>query len=396
MAAAALRVDVAILGGGIAGLWLLARLRQAGYSALLLERHTLGGGQTLAAQGIIHGGLKYALDMKLSSASDALAEMPRRWRACLAGSGEVDLRGAAVASERHLFWSRRTLASRVAGFFGSKLVRGRAEALDQPEWPAVLQDAAHVGAVYALDEIVLDVPKLLEVLATPHRDLIRKVNGEIRVTSTDEGVAITVSGSSGRERQVSAAHLIATAGGGNQALLAQCGLPASAAQRRPLQMAMIAHAPGPLWAHCFDLSDKPRVTVTTHQRKDGALVWYVGGQIAEIGVGQGPDAFIAAVKAEFAELLPALDFSGCEFATLSVDRAEGATESGAKPDGPVLRQAGRVWFAWPTKLALAPQLADLVMMRLPQPAVPAFDAAAIADWPAPDLAEPPWETATWK
>ena len=30
-------VDVAIFGGGIAGLWLLNRLRAEGYSALLLE-----------------------------------------------------------------------------------------------------------------------------------------------------------------------------------------------------------------------------------------------------------------------------------------------------------------------------------------------------------------------
>ncbi|MFN3402304.1 MAG: FAD-dependent oxidoreductase, partial [Ferrovibrio sp.] len=39
-------VDVAILGGGIAGLWLLARLKRAGYSALLIEREALGAGQT--------------------------------------------------------------------------------------------------------------------------------------------------------------------------------------------------------------------------------------------------------------------------------------------------------------------------------------------------------------
>ena len=73
-------VDVAILGGGIAGLWLLARLQAAGYSALLLENQALGAGQTLASQGIIHGGLKYALDLKLNTASDALADMPARWR----------------------------------------------------------------------------------------------------------------------------------------------------------------------------------------------------------------------------------------------------------------------------------------------------------------------------
>src|SRR3546814_18691792 len=42
-------------------------------------------------------------------------------------------------------------------------------------------------------------------------------------------------------------------------LLAGLGLPAATAQRRPLHMLMIDNAPGPLWAHCFDASEKPRV-----------------------------------------------------------------------------------------------------------------------------------------
>jgi len=33
-------VDIAIFGGGIAGLWLLNRLRQQGVSAILLETNT--------------------------------------------------------------------------------------------------------------------------------------------------------------------------------------------------------------------------------------------------------------------------------------------------------------------------------------------------------------------
>lgn len=394
MTATALRVDVAILGGGIAGLWLLARLRQAGYSALLLECQALGAGQTVASQGIIHGGLKYALDLQLGSASDALAGMPRRWRACLAGNGEIDLREATLAAERHLFWSRRTLTSRVAGFFGSKLLRGRTEPLDQADWPAVLRDPAHVGAVYALDEIVLDVPRLLQALSTPHRGWIKKIGGEPRVTRRDGGVAIDILDAGGQGRHIEAGYLVATAGRGNEGLLAQLGEPQSAAQRRPLQMVMIAPAPGPLWAHCFDTSDKPRVTITTHRRKDGVPVWYVGGQLAETGARQSPPELIAAARAEFAQLLPALDLSGSRFATCAVDRAEGATETGAKPDGPVLRRASRAYSAWPTKLALAPQLADLVLADLPQPQI-AFDPASIADWAAPAFAEPPWERASW-
>ena len=62
--------DVTIIGGGIAGLWLFRRLNNMGYTRLcLLENETLGGGQTIKSQGIIHGGIKYALSGNLTKAS---------------------------------------------------------------------------------------------------------------------------------------------------------------------------------------------------------------------------------------------------------------------------------------------------------------------------------------
>ena len=48
MEAAAQQYDIAILGGGVAGLWLLNRLRLNGYSVLLVDSQQLGSGQTLA------------------------------------------------------------------------------------------------------------------------------------------------------------------------------------------------------------------------------------------------------------------------------------------------------------------------------------------------------------
>ncbi|MFN7609893.1 MAG: FAD-dependent oxidoreductase, partial [bacterium] len=51
--------DVVLIGGGIAGLWLANVLQQKGYTVALLEENTLGGEQTLASQGMIHGGQKY-------------------------------------------------------------------------------------------------------------------------------------------------------------------------------------------------------------------------------------------------------------------------------------------------------------------------------------------------
>lgn len=47
--------DVVVIGGGIAGLWLFRTLSTLGYQTLLLERDSLGGGQTIKSQGIVHG-----------------------------------------------------------------------------------------------------------------------------------------------------------------------------------------------------------------------------------------------------------------------------------------------------------------------------------------------------
>ena len=70
--------DAIILGGGIAGLWLLSLLRNQGFEAILLEKESLGSGQTFASQGMIHGGIKYSLAGAMTGASESIADMPAR------------------------------------------------------------------------------------------------------------------------------------------------------------------------------------------------------------------------------------------------------------------------------------------------------------------------------
>ena len=95
-------VDVLIIGGGIAGLWTLARLRQQGFDAFLIESSSIGGVQSIASQGIIHGGSKYALGGKLGDSAKAIGDMPRIWNDCLNGGGELDLSAVEVHTQTQL------------------------------------------------------------------------------------------------------------------------------------------------------------------------------------------------------------------------------------------------------------------------------------------------------
>src|SRR5438445_7352869 len=100
-----MQLDVLIFGGGAAGLWCLDRFRRAGYHAILLESTALGRGQTIQAQGIIHGGGKYALrGVRDFTAVRSTKAMPERWRRSLAGEIEQDLRDTQVLSGRCHNW----------------------------------------------------------------------------------------------------------------------------------------------------------------------------------------------------------------------------------------------------------------------------------------------------
>ena len=135
--------DLIILGGGIAGLWLLNRLQQQGFNTILLgKRMNLAVARASVSQGIIHGGTKYALNGALTQAANAIADMPGRWRQCLAGEGEINLSSAEILSEAHYLWSKGSLASKMTTFFASKALKGRVDDIAQQERPEVFRNKA--------------------------------------------------------------------------------------------------------------------------------------------------------------------------------------------------------------------------------------------------------------
>ena len=119
----------------------------------------------------------------------------------------------------------------------------------------------------------------------------------------------------------------------------------------------------------------------------------MGGQLAEDGVHRSDDEQIARARQELAALIPWQKLDTAQWAILDIDRAEVRHADGHRPDTFYVDQQGDVITAWPTKLALAPLLAQQVVDLA---AGIAKTASELPPWPSPPFAEFPWcEQARW-
>jgi len=358
-----LEVDVAIIGGGIAGLWLHNNLSARGYASVLVEKDHLGSGQTLASQGMIHGGIKYTLSGSTTGASETIAAMPTRWNLCLAGEDPVNLSGVETLAQDYYMFSDGSVTSRVTAFFGSKALEGRVSAIKRKDYPDAFANESFKGSLYRLQDIVLDTASLIDRLASVGNIL----RGEPVLHHDNEVVSELSVG----DIKIRPATCILAAGSGNGALIETLALPVSM-QLRPLHQVIVTGAHLPLlYAHAVTLSagDKPRITFTTHQAGN-SRAWYLGGQLAETGVARTEAEQISFARKELEEVVPWININDCEFTSLRIDRAEAGQAEGLRPDKPFADKFGNVIVCWPTKLTLAPMLGDAVMELMPAATMP--------------------------
>jgi len=387
-----MKLDVLIFGGGAAGLWCLDRLRSAGYHALLLESSALGRGQTIQAQGIIHGGGKYALrGVRDFAAVKATREMPERWRRSLTGEVAPNLTSVTVLTDQCYLWLPRGSSAawlQSWGFIGALkkggLLSTPPERVAQSFWPEPLRDSALV--VYTLAEPVIATGSLLKALASPHDQHVRQYAAStIKFSKDTVQVAETVL----RPRCV-----VLAAGEGNAELLQQAHVAGALMQRRPLAMVLLRGMVAPLFGHCV-VGGKTQLTITT----PAPGIWQIGGEIAE-RLANEHDLNSARRQAfiEIQRWFPGLDLATTEIAIYRAVRAEARTNDQRRPSGVHVGAVGpRTIVAWPTKLALAPILAEevynLVNTELKRPA--GYNDTALPLWPTPPVARYPWEEVEW-
>lgn len=385
-----MRLDVLVFGGGSAGLWCLDRLRRAGYHAILLESQALGHGQTIQAQGIIHGGGKYALrGVQDFEAVRATSLMPERWRRSIAGELEPHLSAMRILSERCHLWLPRGSAVAWVQSLGLMSLVAKAGLLATPpqrvpkdSWPAALRDSA-LG-VYALAEPVISTGSFLEALAAQHRSFVFLYDAKT-VQFTADGVQVG-------ESLLKPRAIVLTAGIGNGDLLTRAGMNADMMQRRPLGMVLVRGDLPPLFGHCI-VGGKTGLTITTPVPG----LWQIGGELAErLAHEDNPATARQLALGEIRRWLPGLELRRAEIATYYAVRAEARTGAIRRPSGVHASQVSRrTIVAWPTKLSMAPVLAEEVfeLVRLDLKAPGGYDETP--SWPAPSVARYPWEEAEW-
>jgi hypothetical protein len=378
--------DIVIIGAGIAGLWTFNRLKRMGYDVLLLESKAIGCGQTIASQGIIHSGLKYAFAGQINALAKSISAMPNLWRDALDGNGPVDLSAARLnASSQYLFVPKGLMGGLVK-LVTKKALGNDVQDIAQNEWPADIQQSGFKGSVIYMDEPILDVPSVLEALAKPYQDSIRLID------TPDDPIGFL------KKHNIVPRKIIFTSAASNHAAAKLYGDDKGLkTQTRPLLMGMIQNAPFELNAHCVGKSDKPVVSITSHKMRDGSLVWYLGGGVAERAKDSDPSEVYKAAKDAIAKYMPGVDMSEFEWATLPIDRIEGKSNTeGWMPDTPTVHHCGDVLYCWPTKLTFAPLLSDTIVKHLNEEEIkPSMKEGDYSSLPPVSFANTPWDDATW-
>lgn len=348
---------IMIMGGGATGLYLRSFLYQHGYDVILVEKKSLGDGQTIASQGIIHRGLKYSLSDKTSSFCKMLDASFNSWSRHFLGQGCVDLRKLEYNSKTMYFWStlntKINLLHTIKTKIASLALKSHVQEVKYENYPHFFPQKSQIN-LFEIDEPCINMRSFLQ--------LCRDIDAGQMIYRDNRNLVDLCA-------QFEPRCVIFAAGVGNESLLAEIGIENTKfCQRRPLDMIAIRDMEYRLHGHCLqDFSDKPTYTITS-VAEDSRHTWYVGGNIAE-----NKDKLLEEQQKKILrDLLHEtihIDVNTSRMIRIRIDRAEGLHHD-RRPDGPTIFHfkdnalKREVFAVWPTKLVLLPSLADMLRQRL--------------------------------
>ena len=391
-----MRLDAVIFGGGAAGLWLLDRLSRDGHHVVLLESRGLGAGDTVGSQAILHVGRTSTASGFANRAVSPQRELPNLWRDALLGRIAPNLTRTRLRSECCYLWQVESPGPQIAAVQSRFTASTDSETLAEDERPAALAEVA--GPVRRLPEPVICPASFLADLADQYRDRILQIDAErglrFRLNSPGEVDAIQLtSPADGSTLELRPRQVIFTAGSGNARLREFVGLSVAVLPSRPWHMVLVRGNLPELNGHCVE-GARIIVTVTSDIDDDGRTVWQIGGPLAEHGCKLEPQVQTERVRAELARILPRLDLRAIEWSTYWLDRAEGELSHNSRREAVQVFCAGNVTTGCPTKLVLAPVLAEEIAARASSPYITTpFDSTPLSDWPRPETASLPWNEA---
>ncbi len=377
--------DIVMFGAGIAGLWAFHRLKTMGYDVVLFEVSSIGGGQTIASQGIIHSGLKFSIAGKINNLAKSISAMPERWRAALNGTGEIDLSATTINATSQQMLIPKGFMGDLTNIIARKALGNNVQSLPREQWSNDLKNSGFNGSIVNMGELVLDVPSLIRALAQPYKDSIRKITREQAVKPFKFL----------SNNNITAKYIIFTSAGCNEKIAKNNnhdkGLKT---QKRPLMQGIMSNAPFPLYAHFIGKTDKPVVSITTHKMNDGVLIWYLGGSVAERKTDSNPEEVYIAAKKAFKNYIPNIDFSNVQWSVLPINRIEGKSNTNSwMPDTPTIHHVDNVLYCWPTKLTFAPMLSDMIFKNLGKAGItPSNKVSDFSFLPEVEYAKTPWNS----
>ncbi len=384
-------MDCIIIGGGVAGLFTLHKCISSGLRSILLESQALGTGQTIDSQGIIHGGLKYAITGIGAPSATAIKEMPLVWRRCLAGESKPDLSNVAIRSEFCHIWRTDSLRSKLGWLAAKHALRAKPQILEPHEIPDIFTGSN--GMVARLDEQVIEPRSLLEVLSHElDQSILQTAEGGVEISQLDDGWLVQLlNPETGDPVDLHVKKIVLTAGKGNLQLRKTFGLASNKTQERPLHMVLMRGNLPVINGHCIDGS-KTRISITTTQDYAGRSVWQIGGQLSEDGVNKTQEELINFATKEITTVLPNVNLEHAQCTTYKTTRAECNTK-GNRPNDISILEENNVLTCWPTKLAFAPRLADEIVRRIGETShTKTSEHPSFSNWPSPAVALTPWET----